>query len=194
MDEVSRTLDAYSTDADAYVEKYRSESVAARYGAAFRDAVEGLDGERVLDVGCGPGADVETFLNTGYDVTGLDLTPGFLQAAADRHPEASFVHGDMRRLPFDEGTFDGLWSSASFLHVPRAEAAGTLREFRRVLRPESVVYLSVKSSERATHDANDRHFVYYRPEEVTDLFSENGFETTRVETTDNWVAVLAVPN
>ncbi|WP_247000085.1 class I SAM-dependent methyltransferase [Halosolutus gelatinilyticus] len=188
MDEVSRTLDAYESDPDAYVEKYRSVSIAARFGDAFFDA---LDGDRILDVGCGPGSDLETMVSAGYDATGLDITPSFLRAASDRLPATSLARGDMRRLPFRNGAFDGVWSCASFLHVPRPDAVETLREFRRVLADAGIVYLSVKRSETEPRDGEDRYFEYYGPDELRSALREAALEPRRVDVHENWVSAIA---
>lgn len=188
MDEVRRTLEAYEGDADAYVAKYRSESVAARYGDRF---LAFLEGDRLLDVGCGPGPDLETFATEGYDVTGLDLTPAFLEAAAEHVPEADLARGDMRRLPFRDGSFDGIWSSAAFLHVPRSDAVETLREFRRVLDRDGAVYVSVKREGYEETDANGRFFEYYRPAELRSALEAAALEPTIVETGEMWVSAIA---
>ncbi|ELZ02975.1 ubiquinone/menaquinone biosynthesis methyltransferase UbiE [Natrialba chahannaoensis JCM 10990] len=188
MDDITRTLAEYESAADAYAQKYCAESVAARYGDPFLDA---LTGDRLLDVGCGPGPDVSTFDAAGYDAVGLDLTPAFLQRAREREPAAAFVRGDMRDLPFDDDAFDGVWSSASFLHVPRSDATATLREFRRVLRPDGVVFCSVKRVPTTPGESQDRHFEYYRPDTIRSMVDDVGFELVRVETEANWISVLA---
>lgn len=188
MDELVRTLEEYASNADAYVETYRSQSVAALYGNAFFEA---LTGDRVLDVGCGPGSDLETVAAAGYDVTGLDITPAFLRAARDHVADASLVRGDMRRLPFRTDAFDGVWSSASFLHVPRSDAIETLRAFRRVLGEAGIVFLSVKREATTPGESEDRHFEYYRPNELRALLHDAGLEPRRVRTVDDWISVLA---
>ncbi|ELY84643.1 class I SAM-dependent methyltransferase [Natrinema altunense] len=188
MDEVSRTLEEYESDADAYVRKYCAESVAAQYGEPFFDA---LAGDRLLDVGCGPGSDLSTFESAGYDTVGLDLTSAFLQAACEREPTASLVRGDMRDLPFDDAAFDGLWSSASFLHVPRSDAIATLREFRRVLRPDGIAFLLIKRAPTTAGESRDRHFEYYRADAIRSIVEDVRFEPLLVETEENWVSVLA---
>ncbi|WP_323172708.1 class I SAM-dependent methyltransferase [Natrialba sp. PRR66] len=190
MNDVVRTLEEYESDADAYVQKYRSESVAAEYGGPFFDALAG-DGNRLLDIGCGPGSDISAFESAGYNAIGLDLTPAFLRAARDREPTASFVWGDMRRLPFTDASFDGVWSSASFLHIPRSDAAATLQEFHRVLRPGGVVFCAVKRAPTMPGEGDERHFEYYRSGEIRSLVHDAGFKPLTVETEANWVWVVA---
>lgn len=188
MDDVSHTLDAYERDAESFVEKYRSESIAARFGDEFRAA---LSGKRLLDVGCGPGADSKTFSEGGYDVTGVDVTTSFVESAREAVPAASFVRGDMRQLPFDDGTFDGVWSCASFHHVGRSDAPGVLREFERVLAPGGVVYLSVKRGEKSGRDADGRFFERYHSDDVRSLLTDAGFDPCSVDGRERWVSAVA---
>jgi ubiquinone/menaquinone biosynthesis C-methylase UbiE len=194
MDDVAKTADTYESEASSYIEKYCAESVAANYGEAFFDSLDrGSIGRpiEVLDIGCGPGVDVDVFAEVGYDVTGVDVTPSFLREGSDRVPEAAFVRGDMRNLPFADASFDGLWASASFHHVPSADASPTLREYRRVLRPGGNLFVSTKRDEEVDDDDTERHFEYYQPQEFRGMLKGAGFEITSVQTTDKWVAVVA---
>lgn len=188
MEEVVRTRAAYEETADAFVEKYQRLSLAARHGDDFTDA---LDGDRILDVGCGPGADAATFDAAGYAVTGLDLSPSLVRAAREYAPRAAFVRSDMRRLPFRDGAFDGVWSRASFLHVPRRAAPATLREFRRVLAGDGALFLSVRRGDGDEYDRDGRYFELYGPDEVRTLLGEAGFEVSEAVADADLVAVLA---
>lgn len=193
MDEVSRTLDVYESESDAYVEKYTAESVAALYGDDFFEALETVqtgDTARVLDIGCGPGPDAETFASAGHDVTGLDITQSFLRDGVERVPEAAFVRGDMRSLPFGSDRFDGIWACASFHHVPRSHARETLRDCRRVLQPEGYLSVIVKRDEQMDDDDTDRHFEYYGRDEFRSVLDSAGFEPVAFETQGKWLRTL----
>ncbi|WP_256296368.1 class I SAM-dependent methyltransferase [Haloarchaeobius salinus] len=196
MDEVARTRAVYEEHNDSFVEKYRSESIAERFGGPFFEA---LDGDRVLDVGCGPGADTETFVERDCDVTGLDVTPSFLASARENVPDAGFALGDMRHLPFESGSFDGVWACASLLHVPREDVPATCSEFARVLDDGGHLYCSLKRGDESGFDPGGRFFERHTADAVTSLLVDAGFEPTRVDTTeaeevasqDGWVQVLA---
>lgn len=190
MDDVARTLETYEADAESFAERYRRGSIAAVAGEEFR---ESLPGDRILDVGCGPGADVETFVDEGYDAIGLDPTPSFLRVARDHVPDGSFVRGDMRHLPFDDGAFDGVWSCASLLHVPRPDVPETLWEFRRVLRTDGVVFLSLKSADGDHDTTGDRHFELYLPGEIRSMLADAGLATLDVSSPEGeWIQALAM--
>lgn len=185
MDDVVRTVEAYESAADRYTEKYRSLSGADQYGQRFLDAI---GGGRVLDIGCGPGSDLPVLADVADEVIGLDITASFLRAANEREL-GPLVRGDMRRLPVRSGCVDGIWSSASFLHVPRADASATLREFARVLKYGGVAFCSVKRRQNGSPDG--RHFTYYQPAEFRSMVVDAGFDVAQQRTTDYWVSILA---
>jgi SAM-dependent methyltransferase len=84
--------------------------------AAWASAVEGLarraglDGRRLLDVGCGTGNLIAPMLARGYEVTGVDVSPGMLAVAREKlGSHVRLQHADMRELPA-LGGFDLVWS------------------------------------------------------------------------------------
>ena len=73
-------------------------------------ALELTPGQRILDVGCGPGRHALELAGRGFQVVGIDISSTFIQLARDGAPaEASFVVGDARRMEFD-AEFDAVIS------------------------------------------------------------------------------------
>jgi ubiquinone/menaquinone biosynthesis C-methylase UbiE len=106
--------------------------------AAVLGQVEWRAGERVLDVGCGPGAYLQRLRALAPEVhlTGLDLSPGMLREARAAVADASFVVGDVQRLPFAADEFDDVLAPHMLYHAPDLDLA--VGELRRVLRPGGV--------------------------------------------------------
>ncbi|MDY7102527.1 MAG: class I SAM-dependent methyltransferase [Actinomycetota bacterium] len=77
----------------------------------FLVAELGLEpGDRVLDVGCGPGRHAHELARRGLEVVGVDLSERFVEIARrDAPPGATFLHRDARELGFD-GEFDAVIS------------------------------------------------------------------------------------
>jgi ubiquinone/menaquinone biosynthesis C-methylase UbiE len=97
----------------------------------------------ILDVSCGADLDMAWFEAQGMQVIGIDLSRGML-AQARRRVRGRFLQMDMRSLAFRAGRFQGIWCSASLLHVRKCEAFRVLAEFQRVLVPRGVLFLALQ--------------------------------------------------
>jgi arsenite methyltransferase len=110
-----------------------------------REAIAAAPGERILDVGCGPGFYVAELLDevgpTGA-VVGVDVSPQMLAAAARRtqgRDNVSYLEGDATSLPVDHDAFDAALSVQVLEYVPDVRAA--LAELHRAVRPGGRVVL-----------------------------------------------------
>ena len=96
-------------------------------------------GQRVLDVGCGPGAlTTELVGRLRADlVSAVDPSETFLAATRDRHPGVDVRAASAEQLPFADQTFDGALAQlvVHFMADPREG----LSEMVRVIRPGGVV-------------------------------------------------------
>jgi hypothetical protein len=63
-------------------------------------------GRSVLDIGCGSGEMLVRARDLGAQVAGVDITPGLLEIARRRLPDADLWYADMERLPAADGRFD----------------------------------------------------------------------------------------
>lgn len=87
-------------------------------------------GHTLLEVGCGPGAFLESFWEAGFDVTGLDSSEAMLHAARERLGcRADFHLGVADHLPFDDDAFDyvALLTCLEFMPDPAAVLAEAFR-------------------------------------------------------------------
>lgn len=107
-------------------------------------------GDRVLDLACGPANQLLQVarLNPQVQFVGLDASPTMLQRAQHTLAQAhihnvELVPGDMTRLAHqDDASLDGVICTMSLHHLPDTTAlTTTLREIRRVLKPQGRVYL-----------------------------------------------------
>jgi ubiquinone/menaquinone biosynthesis C-methylase UbiE len=111
--------------------------------------VRDRSGVRVLEVGCGPGANVWFLHREGYAVSGIDISPAAIDIAKKRiaaenrectAPSPDLRVGNFARLPWPDGTFDvaadifALYANT----LPVIESA--LAEIARVLKPGGLFY------------------------------------------------------
>ena len=96
-------------------------------------------GQRVLDVGCGPGAlTAELVSRTGAgNVAAVDPSASFVEAAAARYPGVDVRLASAERLPFDADTFDAALAQL-VVHFMSDPVRG-IAEMARVVRPGGVV-------------------------------------------------------
>jgi SAM-dependent methyltransferase len=96
-------------------------------------------GQRVLDVGCGPGAlTAELVRRAGADgVSAVDPSEPFVAAAIERNPGVDVRQGSAEQLPFPDDGFDA--ALAQLVVHFMADPAGGLAEMARVTRRGGVV-------------------------------------------------------
>ena len=107
-------------------------------------------GVPILDLACGHGRISNRLARRGARVTGLDLTPMFLDLARAEAVagglDVEYVQGDMRSLPFEDARFDAVvnWFTA-FGYFGDDQDRLVLREARRVLRPGGALLLEMNN-------------------------------------------------
>ena len=120
----------------------------------LRPLIRGLNlppGSRGLDAGCAVGRITRWLSEAAAPdgrVTGLDLSEEFIAYAEKtiRAPGLDFIQADYRSLPYDECTFDWIWSADALW--PAENPGGILKEFNRVLRPGGTLILLYWSSQK----------------------------------------------
>lgn len=168
------TIAAYDAIAEVYAERFDAVELASDKARFLKSVATPV----VLDAGCGAGRDCRLFAGDGLLPVGVDLSPGMLRAARVR-TAAAFVQGDVRRLPFCDGAFGGIWSCAVLLHLDPADCGRALGEFRRTLVTDGALFISVREGvgEEVRHGAPGiaRWYRHYQKEEIVHLVHRAGF-------------------
>ena len=139
---------------DALTERARRVWSAGDYdriSAGFRQEAEAFverrklaPGQQVLDAACGSGNLTIPAARTGAHVTGFDLVPALLEAAADwarrEGLEITLQAGSVEELPFGDAQFDVVLSMFGLMFAARPERV--LAELARVTRPGGQVALA----------------------------------------------------
>jgi SAM-dependent methyltransferase len=159
MRDLAATRRAYDTVAHDYAELLQSELAAKPYDramlATFAELVRsGRTGDRVADLGCGPGRITAHLDELGVDAFGLDLSPQMIAVARARHPTLSFDVGSIEATSLPNGTLAGLVAWYSIIHTPPERLPAVFTEFARVLAPRGVALLAFQAaSDAAVPDA-----------------------------------------
>jgi SAM-dependent methyltransferase len=115
------------------------------YTEIAKDTVADLDrrygplrGQRIADLGCGPGFYSFALRDHGAEAIPVDASMDELELAG--HAPEGFVLADAADLPFEDGSIDGVFCSNLLEHAPDTE--GIIREIDRVLKPGGWGYIS----------------------------------------------------
>ena len=110
-------------------------------------------GRRGLDVGCGQGAYVARMRATGFDVDGIDASPGQLQLAVRNVPQADAIRvGSVLQIPAPDSSYDFAYVINVLHHLGSLdEQRRAFAELFRVLKPGGVLFV---------HEINTRNVLF----------------------------------
>jgi ubiquinone/menaquinone biosynthesis C-methylase UbiE len=106
-----------------------------------RLALTGLNIEphaKILDLCCGSGQVTGILLEYSDDVTGLDVSPLSLSRCRRNVPQAKYVEALAEEMPFAEGEFDLVHTSAAMHEMTRSQLEQIFAQVYRVLKPGGV--------------------------------------------------------
>ncbi len=112
----------------------------ARHEVVYRHLAKEVQGQRVLEAGCGEGYGADLLAARAAAVVGLDYDAAAVDHARRTYPEVAMVRGNLAALPFDDGEFDVVVSLQTIEHL--WDQPGFLAECARVLAPEGWCVLS----------------------------------------------------
>lgn len=104
-------------------------------------------GGKVLELGCGNGKTASALVRSADEVVAIDFSRRGLEACRRLIPSPGLilVRGDLRSLPFADGSFDNVVASHVLGHLMEGERGKAMAEVRRVLRPGGTLLLKVLS-------------------------------------------------
>ena len=112
---------------------------------------------RVLDAGCGEGFVISDLPreNDGLAIIGVDYSPEAIKMARQMVPGALFNVGDLREMPYDDGSFELVMCLEVLEHLPDPHKG--LRELRRVTSAHCLLSVPHEPFFRAINFLRGRH-------------------------------------
>jgi len=108
----------------------------------MKNLLRDLSGKKVLMLGCGTGEESIMLNDFGAtDIVGIDLSEESIRLARESYPNCEFIVGDMHKLPFDDESFDFVYSSLAIHYSGTPD--DVYREIYRVLKDSGELLFSV---------------------------------------------------
>ncbi|MBU1163971.1 class I SAM-dependent methyltransferase [Patescibacteria group bacterium] len=125
-------------------------------------------GEEILDIGCGNGRNLVPLAEKGFKMSGVDIAQAGIDKTKERldkqNLDAVLKQGKTIGLPFEDKSFDSLYTIGTFHHNIWEEIKKSFEEANRVLRDNGFFFFHARS-------INDTS----RPREAIDDEKEIGF-------------------
>lgn len=145
---------------------------------------------KILDLGCGPGHHSKYFTDLGFKVVGVDLSENMISLAKKSFKNIDFRVMDIYNLKFDSSTFDGIWASASLLHIEKSSIREVLIKLKDILNYNGIIYISLKIGDAEGMIIDDRYdnapkfYSFFQVNEIKEILKELGFSITKSESVE----------
>lgn len=160
-------------------------------------------GNRILDIGCGGGANIARLLQRTQQgtATGIDFSPVSVRkstkmnAKAIREGRCRVLEGNVANLPFAEGSFDVVTAFETIYFWPDIEHC--FNEVKKVLKPGGQFVIVNESDGSGEMDAKWESMIEgmhtYKPEEIRHHLTNVGFRDLNITVNEEkrWLCTTA---
>ncbi|PIR54674.1 hypothetical protein COU74_05295 [Candidatus Peregrinibacteria bacterium CG10_big_fil_rev_8_21_14_0_10_36_19] len=144
-----------------------------------------LRGKKVLDVGCGTGRIIHDLHMAGAEVCAVDLSDAMLKITKKKFPMIETAQADIRKLPFENESFDMVVATFLLVHLDKLEEA--FDEVNRVLKVGGeFIVTNINQKKAPKLKTKDGETVviesfYHRPENVLNSLDRSFFKIDKEE-------------
>ena len=164
----NKTIDYYDSNADAYFRTTVDANMAPICDKFLRYV---KPAGKILDVGAGSGRDLKYFLDKGYSAEGIDLSQELCKRAT-AYSGGKVTCADICDWQPSE-KYDGVWASASLLHLPVNEIEKFILQLPEILEIGGVAYISMKSGIENGYDYKGRYFSDFTEDKIRQILSKS---------------------
>lgn len=143
---------------------------------------------KVLDLGCGPGYESMRLHREGAAVLGIDFSETNIRIARERCPDCRFEIMDFSGLDQRYGRFDGVFASASLIHVAPDQIVAVMGRISDILKEQGFLLAIIRDGEGIDEKASDltvegwklrRTLYQYTQEQITRYAERTGLHFVR---------------
>ena len=135
-----------------------------------------IKGDKILDIGCGPGRDLQIFKEHGYKAVGIDNSRSMIEICKSK--KLNVIEMDILNIQFENNSFNAIWAYTSLLHIPKNKFANVLNTIHNLLKEDGIFYIGMKEGDfegyktYAHTDELERFFSLYTKEELEKILKK----------------------
>lgn len=108
---------------------------------AMYSKLPNLNNKRILCIGCGTGEECDYMFNLGAkEVVGIDVVKEMIDLAKESYPKIKFKIMDMKKIDFEENSFDFVYSSLALHYIK--DWVPVLRTIHKILKRDGIFLFS----------------------------------------------------
>ncbi|MEO6306205.1 MAG: class I SAM-dependent methyltransferase [Bacteroidia bacterium] len=128
-----------------------------------------VEGNKVLDLGCGPGMYLELFKDTPYQLFAIDISQVMINDAKKIIPKAQFFHGDFIELLLDK-KFNFIYCMGVLIYIPPHSIKTFFKKVYDSLEPNGIFYLNYPHAISWFDTVyNDITYIQYSPKKIESI-------------------------
>ena len=154
-----KNIGHYEQHAASYYEGTKDHDVIQNIDALLR-AIAAPAPLRILDFGCGPGRDLQTFTKLGHQAIGLEGSVEAARIARSISGCEVWVQ-DFFALDLPNDYFDGVFANAALFHIPQEQLSAVLSDLWGCLRPNGILFSSNPRGQNQEQWFGDRFGFYH---------------------------------
>jgi 2-polyprenyl-3-methyl-5-hydroxy-6-metoxy-1,4-benzoquinol methylase len=178
----NHAVEVFNARADIYQEKYMNVEVYADVIDFFCNETA-KSGFEILDIACGPGNILKNIenRNSGFQLTGMDLSVEMVRLAKVNVPSATIIQEDCRKLAGFTKQYDGVICNFAIPYLDMNETIQLIEDISRQTKIDGMFLLGFikgeyKSSRIVRSSTGDELFVhYYEPSFIKELIEKFRF-------------------
>lgn len=170
----------YNAIAEIYVKNC---SEIEFYKPFIEDFIKNVEGDKILDLGCGHGIFSNYFYQSGFEVTGVDFSKKLLNIAKKNYPKIHFIEEDICDFKSKE-KFNGIFLKNVLFHLPDEDIIHIFKNFLKYLEDDGKICILLEipreeGEQILTEEFDENLKVYYNyltSDKVESLLKNAGFK------------------